>query len=153
MLPAPEAIDAIRSWLRLDSALSAYNAELHRTHRVNGLQLAMLRIIGERSPVRLGDLRRQLALHPATLGQSVERLNRRGLCSLGIDPGDRRARLVAITSAGRELLDAAPTAGAVRLRYARVDRSRLIRLAAALDDAVELFGLAPYADDEKGERK
>lgn len=147
----PEAIDAIRSWLRLDSALAAYNTELRRTHGVNGLQLAMLRIIDERSPVPLGDLRCQLALHPATLGQAIERLNRRGLCSLRVDPGDRRARLVAITSAGRDLLAAAPTAGPVRLRYARGDGDRLIHLAAALDDAIELFGLAPFAPHAKGE--
>ena len=87
---------------------------------------------------------------PATVGQAAERLVQRGLCAREPDPADRRARLLAVTAAGRALLAEAPTAGPVRPRYAAADPTRLGRLADALDDAVDLFGLAPCAPTSEG---
>jgi DNA-binding MarR family transcriptional regulator len=94
--------------------------------------------------VPLGDMRARLVVHPATLGQLLDRLAVRRLVSIEPDPADRRRRLVGLTAAGRRLVDRAPLAGPVRLRYVRADARRLRRLAAALDDAVTLFGLEEY---------
>lgn len=141
----PRALRAIRAWLRLDQAIRAFNADLRRTFGISGLQLALLRILAERSPIELAELRRSLALHPATVGQAVDALVRAGLCERTRAPGDRRAWILSPTEAGRAVMSAAPLAGPVRLRSAAVEPARLDRLADALDDAIELFGLEPWA--------
>ena len=142
--PGGAQLAAIRGWLRLDQAFARFNRHLRERHGVTGAQLAMLRILAER-PVTLAELRRSLAMHPATLGQLIDRLARLGLVDRRSSPDDRRKRLVQPTSTGRRLLAAAPLAGPVRLRYQPADRDRLNRLAAAFEDAVELFGLKEWS--------
>ena len=142
--PRGEQLAAIRGWLRLDQAMAEFNRYLRKRHGVTGAQLAMLRIVAER-PVTLADLRQSLAMHPATLGQLMDRLARQGLVDRRPSPTDRRRRLVEPTSAGRGLLAEAPLAGPVRLRHAPADGDRLKRLAAAFEDAVELFGLKEWS--------
>jgi DNA-binding MarR family transcriptional regulator len=140
-----QALSAIVAWVRLERSIEAFNLELKRTHSLSGLQAAVLRILGERPSLPLAALRKALILHPATLGQAVDDLRRDGLCTVARDPDDRRARIVSLTDKGREVLAAAPMAGPVRLRQVTEDPARLERLAAALDDAIDLFGLAPWA--------
>ncbi len=143
-----EAVRAIRAWTRLDQAFAGLNRALERDHGVTGAQLALLRLVREWDPpVPLGDLRGRLVMHPATLGQLLDRMAARGLVALTADPADRRRRLVDLTPAGRRLTDEAPLAGPVRLRHVPADPARLRRLADAFTDAVALFGLEEYADD------
>jgi DNA-binding MarR family transcriptional regulator len=47
------------------------------------------------------------ALDRSTCGELIDRLARRGLVEAGLDPGDRRRKLVRITGAGRRQLEAA----------------------------------------------
>ncbi len=148
-----DAIAAIRAWTRLDQAITGFNRVLAQEYGVTGAQLAVLRLVGEwagEGTVSLGDMRERLVMHPATLGQLLDRLAARRLVSIDPDPADRRRRLVGLTGAGRRLVDRAPVAGPVRLRYVDVDPVRLQRLAAALEDAVALFGLEEYLHDRSG---
>nr|WP_173056180.1 MarR family transcriptional regulator [Phytohabitans houttuyneae] len=143
----PDALAAIQAWTRLDAAINGLNRRLEREHGVTGAQLAILRIVGEWSGpdgVALTTLRERLVMHPATLGQLLDRLATRGLVEVSPDPGDRRRRLVRLTTAGERTVGAAPLAGPVRLRYEPADRTTLRRLAQALDDAIVLFGLEGY---------
>ncbi|MBV8086675.1 MAG: MarR family transcriptional regulator [Chloroflexi bacterium] len=105
----------------------------------------MLRILAEQPEASLRQLRQRLALHPATVGQAIDQLVERGLCTRRPDPADLRARLISITAAGRALLNKAPLAGPVRLRYTEAPRQRLQQLTDALGDAIDLFGLGPWA--------
>ena len=140
-----EALAAIRAWTRLDQAIAGFNRALERDHGVTGAQLAILRIVREFTEradgVALAALRERLVMHPATLGQLLDRLAERGLVTVTADPRDRRRRMVALSADGRRLTDAAPLAGPVRLRHVDADPERLARLAAALEDAIVLFGL------------
>jgi len=68
-------------------------------------------------------------------------LRRLELCIVRTDPRDRRARLVAITEKGLELVKAVPLAGPNRLRQIETDPARLDRLTEALNDALDVFGL------------
>jgi DNA-binding MarR family transcriptional regulator len=144
-----QALSAIVAWVRLDRAFEAFNLELKRRFGLTGLQLAILRILAERPTLKLAGLRKALVMHPATLGQAVDELRVKGLCTVGRDPADRRARIVALTAEGKALLDTAPLAGPVRLRQVAADPARLDALARALEDAVELFGLAGWAPGGK----
>jgi DNA-binding MarR family transcriptional regulator len=168
--PTDEAVAAIRAWVRLDQAFTAFNRMLKRRYAVTGAQLAVLRLVHEWSKpsgagsstvggdevpsdhaVPLAAMRTRMVMHPATLGQLLDRLAERGLIIVSADPADRRRRLVALTAAGRELLVAAPLAGPVRLRHIDHDPDRLRRLAEALHDAITLFGLEEYRGDRAGD--
>lgn len=142
--PGALQLAAIRAWWRLDQALARFNRSLHQRHGITGAQLAMLRILAER-PVTLAELRGRLEMHPATLGQLIDRLARQGLVERRISSADRRKRLVEPTPLGRRMLAEAPVAGPVRLRQVAAEPERLRRLAAAFDDAVELFGLQEWS--------
>ena len=103
-------------------------------------------LAGVHGPVGALDaaLRKALVMHPATLGQSIDELRTMGLCTVERDGRDKRARVVAITDKGRELMSRAPVAGPLRLRAVDHEVARLDRLKAAFEDSVEMFGLADY---------
>jgi DNA-binding MarR family transcriptional regulator len=139
-----QALSAIVAWVRLDRAIEAFNVQLRRDFGITGLQLAVLRILGERPALPLAALRKTLVMHPATLGQAIDELRVMGHCTVKSDPRDRRARLVSITEQGSALIERAPVAGPVRLRQEVNDTARLEGLAAAFEDAIELFGLGAW---------
>ena len=144
-MATPEAVSAIQAWIRLDQAIAAFHRELDRNHGVTGAQLAILRLLAEWGPeIRLADLRSRLVMHPATLGQLLDRLAMRGLVDLTADPTDRRRRVVRLTDQGIRVIKEAPLAGPVRLRQVPEDPRRLRRLSRALSDAIVLFGLEEY---------
>lgn len=140
-----QALSAIVAWVRLERGFESLNAELKRDFGITGLQLSVLRILAERPQLPLAALRKALVMHAATLGQAIDRLRVMDLVTVRRDPDDRRARLVALTPAGAELVARAPLAGPVRLRDVSVEPARLERLAAALEDAIDLFGLTGWA--------
>jgi DNA-binding MarR family transcriptional regulator len=136
-----QALSAIVAWVRLDQAIQNFNQSLRREFGITGLQLAVLRILGERPALPLAALRKSLVMHPATLGQSIDELRGMELCTVSRDPRDKRARIVALTDKGRDLMSRAPLAGPIRLREIETEPARLDALKAAFEDAVALFGL------------
>ena len=139
-----QALSAIVAWVRLDAAIQNFNQQLRKEFGITGLQLAVLRILGERPALPLAALRKTLVMHPATLGQSIDELRAAGLCTVERDSRDKRARVVAITDKGNELMARAPVAGPVRLREFDHDPARLDRLKLAFEDAIDLFGLGDH---------
>ena len=139
-----QALAAIVAWVRLERATDTFNAMLRKQFGITGLQLSVLHILAERPQLPLAALRMALVMHPATLGQAIDDLRAKGLCDVRPNPEDRRARVVALTQAGTALLRNAPLAGPVRLRDPVLDPARLDRLAAALEDAMDLFGLTDW---------
>ena len=139
-----QALSAIVAWVRLDAAIQGFNQTLRKEFGITGLQLAVLRILGERPSLPLAALRKSLVMHPATLGQSIDELRVMELVTVTRDQRDKRARVVALTDKGRELMARAPVAGPVRLRAMDHDVQKLDRLKAAFEDAVGLFGLETH---------
>lgn len=144
-----QALSLTVAWVRLERAMELFQAELRRKHGITTLQLAVLRILAERPQLPLAALRKALVAHPATLGQAIDDLRRKDLCTVRRNPDDRRARDVALTEAGAAVVTAAPVAGPMRLREVNHDPARLDRLAAALDDAIDLFGLGPWVEGRR----
>jgi DNA-binding MarR family transcriptional regulator len=148
-----QALSAIVAWVRLDRAFENLNAELRKTYGLTGLQLSVLRILAERPRLPLAALRKALVMHPATLGQAIDKLRVMDLVTVRTDPDDRRSRNVALTDSGAALIQGAPLVGPVRLRDVAADPARLERLAAALEDAIDLFGLHDWAPGRREEPK
>lgn len=146
-----QALSAIVAWVRLDQAIQAFNQSLRKEFGITGLQLSVLHILGERPSLPLAALRKALVMHPATLGQSIDELRVLELVTVTRDSRDKRARTVALTDKGRDLVTRVPLAGPNRLREIDTDPARLDALKLAFDDAVELFGLGqpvPQTVDE-----
>jgi len=143
----PTSWRAIQGWARLNSAIARFDISLRRKHGVTALQLAVLRSLSVAEPTPLASLRERLHLHPATLGQAVDELVRRRLCGIGRDPLDKRAKRVTLKPKGRALIAVAPLAGPDRLREIDAPQ-RVAQLAAALEDALTLFGLSWWAPPE-----
>jgi DNA-binding MarR family transcriptional regulator len=146
------ALSAIVAWVRLDQAIQTFNQQLRRDFGITGLQLAVLRILGERPSLPLAALRKTLVMHPATLGQAIDELRVMELCTVTRDSRDKRARVVALTDKGRGLMARAPVAGPVRLRDSDAEPARLDALKAAFEDSIELFGLTDFDPARKEPR-
>lgn len=146
-----QALSATVAWVRLERAMAAFDADLKKRFGITGLQLQVLRICAERQQLPLAALRKALVMHPATLGQSIDELRRMELVAVRTDPNDRRARLVGLTDKGAALLAETPLAGPARLRAVDHDVPRLDRLKAALEDAIDLFGLGDWDPARKAQ--
>lgn len=140
-----QALSVIVSWVRLERAFEALTLELKQKYGLTRLQLSVLQILRERPQLPLAALRKALVMHPATLGQAIDKLRVRELVTVRRDPADKRSRIVALTFRGQALIADAPLTGPVRLRDIEVDAPRLERLAIALDEAIDLFGLEAWA--------
>ncbi|WP_159349883.1 MarR family winged helix-turn-helix transcriptional regulator [Roseomonas harenae] len=81
---------------RFDEALRPLNL-------TNG-QFSLLMSLNRPEPARMAPVAQLLAMDRTTLIAALKPLERRGLVSIGVDPNDRRGRLLTLTEAGRALL-------------------------------------------------
>ena len=108
-----------------------------------GLSVArtkVLRRLCEQGPTRQSVLAANCALSPHSITNLVDGLERLGLAERRPDPVDRRAKLVAITDAGRTALYAANATWERLLTQifgslSEADRETLLRLLGNLDEA------------------
>lgn len=137
-------IDVIRAWYSLEQAFEKARSLLRTRYGITGEQLAILRIINERDPWALADLRNNLSMHPATLGQLLGRMEKRGFVVCSKDPDDKRRRLISVTASGREICNSAPLIGPVRLRTTKLPAHQIANLSQAFSQAIVLFGLEEF---------
>ena len=108
-LPAGEALRDfyLRSHRQLERRLLAQGGSLARVR--------MLSHIDRHPAVRAVDLLEAFGQAPRTITDAIDALERDGLATRIPDPVDRRAKSIALTSAGRQLLaDLEPTLRAFR---------------------------------------
>ncbi|GJF31477.1 hypothetical protein KNE206_41770 [Kitasatospora sp. NE20-6] len=89
----------VRSAFQVMGVLTRIGAE----HDLSLTQLRVLGILRDRRP-RMSDLAAFLGLDKSTLSGLVDRAERRGLLARGPSPEDKRAVVVMITDAGRDLV-------------------------------------------------
>ena len=129
----------------------------HRMHKAvddgmsaTGLSLARTKVLAElrrRGPTRQSVLAADFGFAPHSISDIVDALERAGLAERRADPTDRRAKLVALTSAGEAAL---AVASATRERLVMQvfgaldadDRVTMVRLLDALDAAVAALSTA-----------
>jgi len=70
-------------------------------------QFSLLMSLNRPQPAPMGPVAQLLAMDRTTLTAMLKPLERRGLVTIGVNPADRRNRLLALTDAGRTLLAAA----------------------------------------------
>jgi DNA-binding MarR family transcriptional regulator len=103
-------------------------------------QLSALAVIDHRGPLTLGSLAEIEQVAPPSVTKVVAKLEAEGLVERTADPTDRRFVLVAITDAGRALMDRSRQRRTAWLagRLHRLDPVRQADLLAALDVLEEL---------------
>ncbi|MEA1647911.1 MarR family transcriptional regulator [Nitrospirillum sp. BR 11164] len=70
-------------------------------------QFSLLMSLNRPTPARLGPVAELLAVDRTTLTAALKPLERDGLLTVTVDPGDRRGRVLTLTPAGRDRLAAA----------------------------------------------
>jgi DNA-binding MarR family transcriptional regulator len=96
--------------------------------------LDVLRVIDRTPDCRVQEVAGALAITVGGASQSVDRLERRGLCARHPNPKNRRSSVLELTPTGREMMDEALTVFDAELaaRFAALDEAQLIALAGAL---------------------
>ena len=74
---------------------------------LKGTQFSIVARLSRDGPRSINDLARDLVMDRTTLGRNLRPLERGGLVSLDVDPGDRRSRRLAVTEQGRALFEQA----------------------------------------------
>ncbi|SMF67175.1 DNA-binding transcriptional regulator, MarR family [Tistlia consotensis] len=80
-----------------------FDEALRPLELTNG-QFSLLMSLNRPSPPTMGSVAALLAMDRTTLTAALKPLQRRGLVSVTVDPGDRRSRRMSLTPAGSALL-------------------------------------------------
>ncbi|HCT76438.1 MAG TPA: MarR family transcriptional regulator [Micromonosporaceae bacterium] len=105
--PAPDQFTAMVAILRTHQAMCSSIDSTLRTHDLTRTgYLLMTTLLLSRDGTRpLGQLSKQLMVHPTTVTLALDQLEKRKLLKRKPHPTDRRTILATLTPAGRELLD------------------------------------------------
>jgi DNA-binding MarR family transcriptional regulator len=131
----------LQSIRRIIRSAGLYSHKLAAHHGVTVPQLVCLLKIGEKAPITIKGLSRELYLSPSTLVGVVDRLEMKGLVERRRSKEDRRQVLIALTTAGQELIlrTPSPLQDSLARSVTRLPESERIALASALDKIVDLM--------------
>ena len=102
----PEAI--LKSLRQITRSIDLHSRELANLFGLTGPQLVCLRFVGKHGEVTPSRIAKEVSLSQATVTGIVDRLAARQLVTRERSTTDRRLVTVAITDAGRDLIDTAP---------------------------------------------
>jgi DNA-binding MarR family transcriptional regulator len=149
--PAPnlEALQKLRIVIR---AAQRHSLWIEKQCGVNGAQLWIMQELADVPGLRVGEITARLAIAQTTTSNLLEGLARKGYVVKTRDREDARVVKLALSDAGRALLDAAPkpARGLLPEALAKLDVAGLASLNAGLqgllesiDDLDVTFGLQP----------
>jgi len=145
-------------WQRVESTLMATSRAIRiaydRAYAPLGLNLTQASLIvylHESGPLRQTRLAQRLGVGRAAIGSVIDGLERRGLVEREPDPGDRRAWLVSVTPAGKDLVDPIDAIdrelrAELRLDISRSERQQLAALLLRLQGNLARILDEPGAD-------
>jgi DNA-binding MarR family transcriptional regulator len=100
--------------------------------------LKILRLIERQGPVTSGGIAEALAVDPSTVSRQLRQLEELGLAEAGIDPADRRARIIDLTAEGRRrMADLGPQREQLSRFLNTWDADDLRRFAGYLDRLIQ----------------
>lgn len=141
--PSPDQFTAMAAILRTHQAMTAtIDATLRPYDLTRTGYLLMTALLLSREGTRpLGQLSKQLMVHPTTVTLALDQLEKRGLLRRRPHPTDRRTVLAMLTPAGRELLNEVSRALAgTGFGLAGVDHDLAGRVTAVLREVREKIG-------------
>jgi DNA-binding MarR family transcriptional regulator len=102
--------EILRSLRLVKSVHGRHSKDLMRDFNITGTQLGVLRIVGRRGSISIGELSRRIYLHISTVSGIVDRLVGAGYLTRERSPGDRRVVVLELTPRGRDLVKQVPIA-------------------------------------------
>ena len=134
---------ALRLWIALARAHAAVLAQAADDISRHGLTLAefgVLEVLHHKGPLLLGEVQRLVLVSSGGTTYLIDRLEKRGLVERRECPGDRRARLAALTTEGEQLVRRIFPEHAARIKAAvaglgKKQKREAIRLLRALTAA------------------
>ena len=105
--PDEETSLALRTWIALARAHNAVGARAAADvarHGLTAAEFGVLEALYHRGPMLLSDVQRRILVSSGGITYLVDRLEKRGLVERRDCPGDRRARLAALTGEGEALV-------------------------------------------------
>ena len=102
-LPLGEVLEFLRLVWEVDHALQRASKSMGDAFGVTGPQRLVIRIVGRFPGILAGQLAETLRIHPSTVSDIVQRLERRGLIQRTRDPRDGRRILLGLTERGRSV--------------------------------------------------
>jgi DNA-binding MarR family transcriptional regulator len=102
-LPLGEVLDFLRLVWEVDHALQRASKSMDDAFGVTGPQRLVIRIVGRFPGIPAGQLAATLRIHPSTVSDVVQRLERRGLIERTRDSRDGRRILLGLTERGRRI--------------------------------------------------
>ena len=131
---------SLKLWVALARAYNAVQAQATDDIERHGLTLgefAVLEALFHKGPMLLGEVQRRILVSSGGITYLVDRLEKRGLVERRDCPGDRRARLAALTPEGDALIRAIFPEHAARIKTAlaglrKEEKREAIRLLRAL---------------------
>jgi len=126
---------------RIIQAIEIHSRKLTQHHDITGPQLVCLHELRNAGPRTVSGLARAIYLAPSTMVGIVDRLEEKGLVARMRDRQDRRKVVVALTEAGRAMLDNAPSPVQDRLAGAlnRLPELEQVSITLSLEKVVELM--------------
>src|SRR5215217_3186707 len=145
---------ALRLWIALARAHNAVAVQAQADVARHGLTVAefgVLEALYHKGPMLLNEVQRRILVSSGGITYLVDRLEKRGLVERRDCPGDRRARIAALTAAGEALVREIFPEHAARIKQAvsglgKKEKREAIRLLRAL-----AAGAALPAAEEKAE--
>ena len=151
MPPRDAQAESLRLWVVFARAYAAVAARAQADVARHGLTIAefgVLEALHHKGPLLLSELKEKILVSNAGVTYLVDRLEKRGLVERRDCPGDRRARIAALTSAGEALVRRIFPEHAARIKQAvsglgKKEKREAIRLLRALAG-----GAAPAAGEK-----
>ncbi len=138
---------------RIIRAVDIHSHKLATKHKITGPQLGCLLAVKESGPITSAKLAQKVYLSPSTIVGIIDRLEEKKLVERNRDSKDRRLIHICITTAGEELIAAAPSLLQETLVNALVELpdEEQISITIALEKLVDLMearhiGAAPILD-------
>ena len=108
MRKAATVAEIVNNIRRVFQVFNDYSKKAKRETGLTGPQLWAIKMIAENAPVKVSDLARLMFVQPATVVGILDRLEGKGLAARTRSRKDRRVVTVALTRAGKDLVDQAP---------------------------------------------
>jgi DNA-binding MarR family transcriptional regulator len=132
----------LRSLRRISRAIDVYSRKLASEYQLTVPQLVCLRFINRIEVTTPGALAREVSLSQATVTGILDRLERRGLVLRERATDDRRRVYIRMTSAGEQVVEAAPIPLQQRFSHrlsslSQKDRARIDEVLSSIVEMME----------------
>ncbi|MEP7156748.1 MAG: MarR family winged helix-turn-helix transcriptional regulator [Betaproteobacteria bacterium] len=136
-------LDVLTQFRIVVANLKKHYSDIEAVTGVSGTQMWALIAVAQQPGLTVGMLARELAIHPSTASNLLDRLNELGHISRAREGADQRVVSVYLTDAGQKIVDKAPqpAMGLLQNALLSLPQDRVAGLQAHLDELIHALGV------------